>query len=104
MDPSLGDCGAGPQRDLRLDHPVHKTPEVQDDEDEESMMWLNDNGFVISKIMDMLDMFHLKRRTTRMPPMIKDTPRRTENPVEEKIRLGLVNQLEWRKNFSCLEY
>ena len=54
MDPSLGDCGAGPQRDLRLDHPVHKTPEVQDDEDEESMMWLNANGFVISKIMDML--------------------------------------------------
>ena len=52
MDPSLGDCGARPQRDLRLDHPVHKTPEVQDDEDEESMMWLNDNGFVISKIMD----------------------------------------------------
>ena len=39
-----------------------------------------------------------------MPPMIKDTPSRTENPVEEKIRLGLVNQLEWRKNFSCLEY
>ena len=54
MDPSLGDCGAGPQWDLRLDHPVHKTPEVQDDEDEESMMWLNDNGFLISKIMDML--------------------------------------------------
>ena len=54
VDPSLGDCGAGPQRDLRLDHPVHKTPEVQDDEDEESMMWLNDNGFVNSKIMDML--------------------------------------------------
>ena len=54
VDPSLGDCGAGPQRDLRLDHPVHKTPEVQDDEDEESMMWSNDNGFVISKIMDMM--------------------------------------------------
>ena len=54
VDPSLGDCGAGPQRDLRLDHPVHKTPEVQDDEDEESIIWLNDNGFVISKIMDML--------------------------------------------------
>ena len=54
VDPSLGDCGAGPQRDLRLDHTVHKTPEVQDDEDEESMMWLNDNGVVISKIMDML--------------------------------------------------
>ena len=44
VDPSLGDCGAGPQRDLRLDHPVHKTPEVQDDEDEESIMWLNDNA------------------------------------------------------------
>ena len=39
-----------------------------------------------------------------MPPMIKDTPSRTENPVEEKIRLGWVNQLEWRKNFSGLEY
>ena len=49
------------------------------------MMWLNDNGFVFSKIMDMLDMFHLKRRTTRMPPMIKETPRRTENPEEEKM-------------------
>ena len=39
-----------------------------------------------------------------MPPMIKETPRRTENPEEEKNGLGLVNQLEWRKNFSGLEY
>ena len=48
-------------------------------------MRMNANGFVISKIMDMLDMFHLKRRTTRMPPMIKETPRRTEKPEEEKF-------------------
>ena len=38
VDPSLGDCGAGPQRDLRLDHSVHKTPEVQDDEDEDDVV------------------------------------------------------------------
>ena len=38
VDPGLGDCGAGPQRDLRLDHSVHKTPEVQDVEDEDDVV------------------------------------------------------------------
>ena len=62
--------------------------------------------FFISKIMDMLDMFHLKRRTTRMPPMIKETPRRTEKPEEEKFGLCTLwwINLTGGKYFSGLEF
>ena len=112
VDPSLSDGGSSSQRDLGLDHLVHKTPGRWwwCDEHMSLMIFLMVIKMYWSsgpqnpwKMMMMIKicwlygpqksrtwkkikwwrmMTNLKRRTTRMPPMINETPNSADRPGE----------------------